>query len=53
MTSRTLGKWPKSRLMCAMLGDVSHEISQKRRSYVRGALKDEYKELCGNKESQQ
>ena len=39
--------------MCAMLGDVSHEISQKRRSYVRGALNDEYKELCGNKESQQ
>ena len=39
--------------MCAMLGDVSHEISPKHRSYVRGALKDKYKELCGNKESQQ
>ena len=31
---------------CAMLGDVS-KISQKRCSYVRDALKDEYKELCG------
>ena len=52
VTSTDIGRMAQiTTNVCAMLGDVSHEISQNRRSYVRGALKDEYKELCGNKES--
>ena len=38
--------------MGAILGDVSHEINKKRRSYVRGSLKYDYKDLCNNRESE-
>ena len=37
--------------MGAILGDVSHELNKKRRSYVRGSLKYDYKDLCNNRES--
>ena len=37
--------------IAAMLGDASHEVSRKRRAFIRGSLVSEYKALCTHKGS--
>ena len=51
---------PDLDLMCqkvadqaAMLGEVSQELSTKRRTYIKGELREEYKALCDNTESKE
>ena len=37
----------------AMLGEASKDLNKKRRSFIRGSLSYDYKDLCENKESKQ
>ena len=37
--------------IAAILGDASHEVSAKRRAFLRGSIREEYKALCSKKGS--